>query len=245
MKERIQILIILALTFLCLSCQSTKVYTKYEKVIYSEKDGNKTVFLEEKKDFKEKPKKIKDYNYTENENLTMLFSEEKVTVVSNTDFKFVAYSFFLKPLVITGSSIFCLGKCVGVSFSFFVFSSIDYFPEWVSIFNSSQDKQKMINAKYENRIEYYPELHKPFTKNHIIVEKTVYKTTAYKTRNEKTIIESYQKYEYDNTIYVKREINKDFYSTVYVVKYVGTIITIPITFTTMVAGILVNRAFIK
>lgn len=245
MKERIQILIILALTFLCLSCQSTKVYTKYEKIIYSEQDGNKTVFLEEKKDFnKRKPKKITNYNYTENENLTMLLSEEKVTVVSNTDFKFVAYSFFLKPFVITGSSIFCLGKCVGVSFSFFVFSAIDYFPEWVSIFNSSQDKQKMINAKYENRIEYYPELHKPFTKNHIIVEKTVYKTTAYKTKNEKTV-KSYQKYEYDNTIYVKREISKDFYSTVYVVKYVGTIITIPITFTTMVAGILVNRAFIN
>ena len=243
MKERIQILIILVLAFLCLSCQSTKIYTSYEKIIYTEQNGNKTVFLEEKKDFKEKPER-KKYNYTENENLTLESTEEKITVISNTDFKFMAYSFFLKPFIILGSSIFSLGKCICISTSFFVFAAIDL-EEWPSFFDCSQDKQKMINAKYENRIEYYPELHKPFTKNHIIVEKTVYKTTAYKTRNEKTVIESYQKYEYDNTIYVRREINKDFYSTIYVVKHIGNVITFPIALTTTIAGALVNKAFIK
>lgn len=103
----------------------------------------------------------------------------------------------------------------------------------------------MRDARAENEIQFYPEFHKPFTKNHIIVEKTVSKTSAYKTKNERTVVVSYEKYEYDNSIYVSREIKKDFYSTIYVVKHIGNVITIPVVIVSCVAGTLVNKAFIK
>lgn len=241
MKKKIYFLIILILSILYVSCQSTKVYTAYEETIYTE---NRVLSKKIKKVDKEEPVKIYYGFHSENENLCRDYIEEKITVISSTDFKFMAYSFFLKPFIILGSSIFSLGKCICTSTSFFVFAAIDL-EEWPSFFDCSQDKQKMIDANYENRIQYYPEYHKPFTKNHIIIEKMVSRTTSYKTKNEKTVIISHQKYEYDNTIYVRREISKDFYSTIYVVRHVGNIITFPIALTTTIAGVLVNKAFIK
>jgi len=241
MKKKIYFLTILILSILYVSCQSTKVYTEYEETIYTE---NRVLSKKIKKADKEEPvKEICDFR-NENENLCRNYTEKKITVISNTDFKFMAYSFFLKPFIILGSSIFSLGKCICISTSFFVFAAIDL-EEWPSFFDCSHDKQKMINASYENRIQYYPEYHKPFTRNHIITEKTDSETTSYKTKNEKTVIIDYQKYEYDNTIYVRREINKDFYSTIYVVKHIGNVITFPIALTTTIAGVLVNKAFIK
>lgn len=189
------------LTLLCMSCQSTNVYTAYEDVIYSEDYcGQKILLSETKKDLKGEPVRT-THNYYYTENLTRETTEEKVTVISDTDFKFVSYSFFIKPFVIAGASLVSLGKCLFISTGVFFFALFDYNPKWQKpLFNFKEEKEKMIEAREANKIEHYPKLHKFFTKNHIIVEKTVSRTTAYKTNDEKTVVISYEKYEFDNTI---------------------------------------------
>lgn len=232
------------LALLCMSCQSTKVYTAYEDIIYTEDSrGQKILFSETKKELKGEPVRT-FHTYYITENLTRETSEEKVTVISDTDFKFISYSFFLKPFIIAGASVVSLGKCLFISTGMFLFVLFDYDPEWEKpLFDFDEEKEKMIEAREANKIEHYPELHKFFTKNHIIVEKTISKTTSYKTKNEKTVVISYEKYEYDNTIFVSREIGKDYYSTIYVVNHVGNIITTPIAITSGITGFLIRRFF--
>jgi hypothetical protein len=243
MKGKIYLTSILLSTILFISCQSTKIYTAYEEVVYTEEQGEKCILFETKKDFKSKPK-TKTFNYIENENLTMERSEEKITVISNTDFKFVAYSFFLKPFVITGAAVVSLGKCLFISTGCFFFALFQPKPFWQgSLFDFEKEKETMKQAKEANKIKYYPEFHKPFTSNHIIVEKRKTKTTFYKTDNEKTVLVSYEKYEYDNTIYVKRELNKDYRSTYYYTNHIGNIITTPIALTFTISGLIIRKFF--
>ena len=144
-------------------------------------------------------------------------------------------------------SVFICGKNKEDKIGKNVFSTMDFGCEKTELENSLNYFLEMYcwYSDSENEIQFYPEFHKPFTKNHIIVEKTVSKTSAYKTKNERTVVVSYEKYEYDNSIYVSREIKKDFYSTIYVVKHIGNVITIPVVIVSCVAGTLVNKAFIK
>ena len=234
----------ICLALLCISCQSTKVYEQYESCIYEDSK----MLSKRTKDFNEEKSTKKVYAcYSGQGTLTVETHTTKITVISETDYKFIAYSFFVKPFIIAGASAVSFGKCLFYASTVFIFSSIDYFPEWWEglTFNYKEEKEKMIDARAENEIQFYPEFHKAFTKNHIIVEKTVSKTSAYKTKNEKTVVVSYERYEYDNSIYVSREIKKDFYSTIYVVKHIGNVITIPVVIVSCVAGTLVNKAFIK
>ena len=234
----------ICLTLLCMSCQSTKVYEQYKSVVY-EGSG---IISECTKDFKEKEaSKTVFTKYSGSGNLTVKTHSTKNTVISDSDYKFISYSFFLKPFVIAGATTVSLGKCLFYSSAVFIFAAIDYLPEWWKgiSFDFPEEKEKMIAARLENKIQFYPEFHKPFTKNHIVVEKSVSETSAYKTKDEKTVVINYEKYEYDNSIYVEREIKKDYYSTVYVVNHIGNIITIPVVLVSCVAGALVNKAFIK
>lgn len=234
----------ICLSLLCISCQSTKVYEKYGSWIYE--DFN--MISECTKTFEEEePSETIFSEYTGSGSLTVKTYSTKITVISEPDYKFSAYSFFLKPFVIAGAATVSLGKCLFFSTTIFFCAVIDYVPEWwdTLIFGYSEEKEKMMDARAENKIEFYPEFHRPFTENHIIVEKTVSKTSAYKTKDEKTIVTNYEKCEYDNSIYVSREIKKDYYSTIYVVNHIGNIITIPVMVVSAVAGILINRAFIK
>ncbi|WP_294430311.1 hypothetical protein [uncultured Treponema sp.] len=199
------------------------------------------------KDFNEEKTTKKVYSfYSGQGTLTLETHSTKITVISEPDYKYIAYSFFVKPFSIAGASTVSLGKCLFISAGMFFLAAIDYVPEVEKpLFDFEEDKRKMIEARCENKIKMYPEFHKPFTKNHIIVEKTVSKISAYKTKDEETVVISYEKNEYDNSIFVSREIKKDYYSTVYVINHVGNVITIPVSLVSAVSGILVNKAFVK
>jgi len=228
---------------LCVSCQSTKVYEQYESVVYEGSD----MISKCTKDFNEEEvNETVFYEYSGSGNLTVETYSTKITVISEPDYKFIAYSFFVKPFIIAGVTTVSLGKCLFISVGVFFFAAIDYAPEVEKpLFDFEEDKRKMIKARAKNKIDFYPEFHKPFTKNHIIVEKTVSKISAYKTKDEETVVISYEKNEYDNSIFVSREIKKDYYSTVYVINHVGNVITIPVSLVSAVAGVLVNKAFVK
>ena len=227
---------------LCVSCQSTKVYEQYESVVYEGSD----MISKCTKDFEEEEVNETVFSeYSGCGTLTVETNSTRITVISEPDYKFIAYFCSVKPFSIAGASTVSLGKCLFYASMVFIFASINYVPErWKGlIFYYEEEKEKMIAARTENKIPFYPEFHKPFTKNHIIVEKTASKTSAYKTQDEKSVVVSYEKYEFDNSIYVSREIKKDYYSTVYVVKHIGNIITIPVAVVSCVAGALVHKAF--
>ena len=190
----------ICVAILCSSCQSTKVYEQYESVVYEGSD----MISKCTKDFNEEEvNETVFYEYSGSGNLTVETYSTKITVISEPDYKFIAYSFFVKPFIIAGVTTVSLGKCLFISVGTFFLGVIDYVPEVEKpLFDFIEDKRKMIEARCENKIKMYPEFHKPFTKNHIIVEKTVSKISAYKTKDEETVVISYEKNEYDNSIFV-------------------------------------------
>ena len=228
---------------LCISCQSTKVYEQYESVVYEGSD----IISECTKDFEEeKANKTVFSEYSGSGNLTVKTDSTRITVISEPDYKFIAYSFFLKPIIIAGSASVSLGKCTIISTALFFCAIIGYLPDWFTpLFDLREEKEALIEARLENKIEFYPEFHKPFTKNHIIMEKTLSETSAYKTNEEESIVLSYEKNEYDNSIYVSREIKKDYCSTVCVVKFIGAVITIPIVIVSIITGTIVRKLLIE
>ena len=241
MKEKKYFLILL-LSSLFISCQSTKIYTKTNDTIY----GNDISYYEITKDFNEEEPKVDNHSflYKGNENVTRETSEEKVTVLSDTDYTFVAYSFFLKPVIITGVVTYNVAKCAVCSVGLFFCGFVWIFPDWgYNVISLKSAKEDMINAKEENEIEYYPEFHKPFTKNHIIVENKNQKTTLCDLKDEVVNVVSYEKYEYDNSIYIKREIVKDYYSTTYFTRFATGLITSPIMFISHTIGYILGTMF--
>lgn len=154
----------------------------------------------------------------------------KVTVESKTDGKYLAYSFLGKPFVILGSATWGLIKCVGYSFANFMggmnfgMGGNNY---WVmpSVKEAVEKRKK---AKAENTLSY-PEFHKPFTKNHIIVEAMQTKTENLFTGAEKTIVTASEVRAYDNTIKISKSAEADAASIASVVNVVGNVVTIPVS----------------
>ena len=231
-----------------MSCQSTKVYTKYEDCIYS----NGALVSKKTKDFEGEPVR-ENYAYSGGGNLTRETTEEKITVTNTTDYNLIAYSFFLKPLIITGVGCGNIVRCgvqsVGMFFidTFCVSWHIKLSEETSEKFKNalipslSRTKEKMKEARANNALPYpeYAKFRGTFTKSHVVVEKTTTKTANYQTGKEEIIVTSYERYEYDNTIFISREIKKDALSTVYVTNYVGNIVTYPIYVCTLITTVII------
>lgn len=232
------------LAILLISCQTTRVYETYDEYIYS--DG--VLVSSFKKDYNGEI--VKQENKSDGNNLVKITVEKKITVTNRTDYNLIAYTFFLKPFIITGISTGNILRCGLQSVGLFCLDTFCVFfhiklsedfsnkSQELLIPNLASTKQKMSNARKENILPYpeYSKFRKPFTRSHIIVEKTATRTENYKTKNE-SIVKVVEIYEYDNSILISREIKKDALSTIYVTNYIGNIITYPIYVCTLVTTV--------
>lgn len=204
-----KIILLLFLLFMFMSCCSTKIYEN----------------------------KIDNYN----EEMTYRETQiKKITAKNTLDVPLISYNIIGKPIVIVGTATANIIKCFTYSISttfrvwWYVASgnnkrfngdSSAYY--WLFFPDSGKAKNKMILAIKEAEIEYpeYKEYRKCFCKSHLTVEDILSRT-----KQEETFIISYDKREFDNTIYLSKDIKKDFWKTVYVSNYAGYIISMPITF---------------
>lgn len=167
----------------------------------------------------------------------------KITVESETDGAYMAYSFLGKPFVILGSTTWSLLKCVGYSFVNFMggvnlgMGGNNY---WMmpSVKDAVEKKKR---AQEKNKI-VYPEFHKPFTKNHMTVEIITTKTENLFTENEKSVVTSSDVRYYDNTIKVSNSAAADAAATASVVNVIGNAVTIPVSGVSWFCGLLCGAA---
>lgn len=173
-------------------------------------------------------------------------STEKITVVSNTNGSYIAYSFLGKPFVIAGASVWNVLKCFGYAvinfmggYAFFDGYSDDF---WLMP-SYSASKAKADAAKEANSIKYYPEYHIPFTNNHITVDKYNRDVEVKKILGEDAEnITAVEHYEYDNTMSVTLSAETDAVSTAAVAGVVGTVITIPVSGASWIMGFVAAAA---
>lgn len=165
---------------------------------------------------------------------------ERVTVISTSNTNYILYSFLGKPLVIAGATAWNILKCAGYALINFgggynlttgKGDSLWKLPS----FKDSQEKAAI--AREENRIKYYPEYHIPFTDNKIIVDKYDKNIEVEKLMGEDAEqITAVEHQEYDNSMSVSLSAKADAASTAATANLVGTVVTIPVSVVTWVAG---------
>lgn len=165
---------------------------------------------------------------------------ERVTVISTSNTNYILYSFLGKPLVIAGATAWNILKCAGYALINFgggynlttgKGDSLWKLPS----FKDSQEKAAI--AREENRIKYYPEYHIPFTDNKIIVDKYDKNIEVEKLVGEDAEqITAVEHQEYDNSMSVSLSAKADAASTAATANLVGTVVTIPVSVVTWVAG---------
>lgn len=165
---------------------------------------------------------------------------ERVTVISTSNTNYILYSFLGKPLVIAGATAWNVLKCAGYALINFgggynlttgKGDSLWKLPS----FKDSQEKAAI--AREENRIKYYPEYHIPFTDNKIIVDKYDKNIEVEKLVGEDAEqITAVEHQEYDNSMSVSLSAKADAASTAATANLVGTVVTIPVSVVTWVAG---------
>ena len=168
---------------------------------------------------------------------------EKATVESKTNGKYVAYSFLGKPFVWLGTGIWNVLKCFGYAFINFgggynlVSGKANSENLAWKLPSYKKSKEKAAAAKEANTIQYYPEYHKPFTDNRIIVD-----TYDKKIETEQLSFEDAEKIKsanrvvYGNTMSVSLSAKADAASTSAMAGLVGTAVTIPISVTSWIGG---------
>lgn len=166
---------------------------------------------------------------------------EKITVISTSNTNYILYSFLGKPFVILGASAWNVLKCAGYAVINFgggynLTSGKGDGSLWkIPSFKAS--KEKAVIAREANRIKYYPEYHLPFTDNKIIVDKYDKNIEVEKLIGEDAEqITAIEHQEYDNTMSVSLSAKADAASTTATANMVGTVVTIPISVTTWLAG---------
>ncbi len=185
----------------------------------------------------------KDLNETEDDKTIKKRTEnvtERVTVISTSNTNYILYSFLGKPLVIAGATVWNILKCAGYALINFgggynlttgKGDSLWKLPS----FKDSQEKAAI--AREENRIKYYPEYHIPFTDNKIIVDKYDKNIEVEKLVGEDAEqITAVEHQEYDNSMSVSLSAKADAASTAATANLVGTVVTIPVSVVTWVAG---------
>ena len=165
---------------------------------------------------------------------------ERVTVISTSNTNYILYSFLGKPLVIAGATAWNILTCAGYALINFgggynlttgKGDSLWKLPS----FKDSQEKAAI--AREENRIKYYPEYHIPFTDNKIIVDKYDKNIEVEKLMGEDAEqITAVEHQEYDNSMSVSLSAKADAASTAATANLVGTVVTIPVSVVTWVAG---------
>ena len=163
---------------------------------------------------------------------------EKAKVDSQTDFSYFFYCIFGKPFVVLGSSCLSLLKCAGYSFINFIggyrtMTANDGF-FWIMP-DTKKDKMKAEEAKAANEIRY-PEYHKPFTKNQITVKSYTIETNNRFAEDDKVKIIKNEEYHYNNNISVRKSAEADAKATSSIVGWIGTIITVPVSFVSWLFG---------
>ena len=167
-------------------------------------------------------------------------STEKITVISNTNGSYIAYSFLGKPFVIIGASAWNVLRCFGYAVLNFMggYAFFDGYSDTLWMMPSYSDsKMKADIAKEANRIKYYPEYHIPFTNNHIIIDRYNRDIEVKKIIGENAEdITAVEHFEYDNTMSVTLSAKTDAASTAAIAGVAGTVITIPVSGTSWVMG---------
>ena len=177
--------------------------------------------------------------YTTNENTKNIVNYEMAVVRSKPNGKYIAYTFLGKPFVILGSTIFNLCRSVG-------YSVINFLGGYASVADSKflwimpdvkGAKAKATQAKVENQI-VYPEYHIPLTDNHIVIDKVTGETESRVSEidPDEIHITTSEVHEYDNSLSVKKSVEKDVNRTTSIVGLIGTIITVPISAVSWVFG---------
>lgn len=170
-------------------------------------------------------------------------STEKIKVLSTPNSKYILYSAAGKPFVVAGASLWNALKCFGYAvinfsggYNLMTGNSSNGATLWV-LPDFNKAKEKAATAKEANRIKYYPEYHLPFTNNHIIVDKYNREIEIEQLVGEDAEnITAIEHYEYDNTMSVSLSAKADAQSTAATAGLVGTIVTIPVSVVTWVAG---------
>ena len=249
--------ILLLLSIVFISCQSTKVYESYRDIIYND---NGIIFDKIKKQ-NEEPQIITNEQIFDDSNLTRYIEKEKITVINTFDFKLTAYSFFLKPLIITTAFVGETTKCVlwaGASFArvFWFKASGEAARTDRSVLGYRYGEkimpQKRVQSIIDKRekarselVEYpdFEKYRKTFCKSHIIIENYSIKISNYKTDNETEKIISYEKREYINGILVSKNIKKDFYTTIYYADFASYFVALPISIISGFTGYVLASIF--
>lgn len=168
---------------------------------------------------------------------------ERATVESQTNGNYVAYSFLGKPFVLLGAGIWNVLKCFGYAFINFgggynlVSGEASSENLIWKLPSYEESKEKATVAKEANKIQHYPEYHKAFTDNKIIVD-----TWDKKIESEKLSLEDAEKIKaanrvvYGNQMSVSLSAKSDAASTMATAGLVGTAITIPVSVLTWVGG---------
>ena len=159
----------------------------------------------------------------------------------------VFYQIAGKPFVILGVASWNIIKCFGYAVwnfgSGYNLINGKYTGGLWTFPNYEKTKARAEVAKEENRIQYYPQYHLPFTNNPIYVEK--YDRDISVTMLEDGKIEEIvpvESYEVDNSLSVKRSAAADAASTAAITGLIGTVITIPISAISWVGGIVAGVA---
>lgn len=236
--------------FLCISCQSTKIYESYDDSIYS---GTELIFQKTKDIDQDEPVILCNKTDYEDNGLTRYTEKCKITCDNTTDFKLIAYSFFLKPVIVVFMAAAESVKCIAWATASFarVF--------WFKVSGAANSSDPNLGYKYGEKIlpkrraesviekrkraesekvlyPVYEKYRKAFHKSHIIVENTLIETSNYKTENEIERIVSYERLEYVNGILVSKNIKSDFYKTIYYSDFICWFVAFPISIVSGFAG---------
>lgn len=250
---RAQFFLIFLVSSIFISCATTRTYEKTSQQFFQDdlligeetslvmSKGNK-IDPNKKKVKEQKSRYNPSYNLNdaaETENFKNLVNYEKAVVESKPNGKYIAYSFLGKPFVILGATIFNLIKSLGYSFINFMggYSTMqngDFF--WMMP-DVNGARKKADKAKIENQIAY-PEYHIPFTDNHIAIDRITGETETRVSEidPDEITVTSKEEHEFDNSLSVKKSVEKDVNRTTSVIGLAGTIITVPISAVTWVFG---------
>ena len=167
---------------------------------------------------------------------------EEITVRSTPNGWYILYQVAGKPFVLAGCTFWNLVKCAG--YALYNFSGGYHFvtgsgtiwktPSW------STAKDRFSEAREENRIEYYPEYHLPFTNNEITVRAIDQETAAAYLSRESAVVTRETTFHVDNQLSVQRSAAADAAYTAGIVGLIGTGVTIPVSVITWGGGALVG-----
>lgn len=175
----------------------------------------------------------------ENDNIKVFSNVEQVHVESSPNGKYIAYTIFAKPLLIGGVTVWNLLKCGGYALVNFAggYSTVENGEFFWLMPDVKKSKEKAAAARAANGIKVYPEYHVPFTNNHIIVTTLQTETTGTSVESkENAVIVASKTEEFDQELNVQRSAAADAYSTASVAGFVGTVLSVPVSGLTFLAG---------